>query len=156
MKPMRPMTTGLLLAAAIALPALADDPADVPATPAPMDVERAHDSAWSYLQEKYDADGDGSVTPEEYRRSAEAFARLDRDGDGILDEQDFGARIQRPRGQRGEPRQRPRGTPEGEPAPDFTLRPLHLDPELEIEEQLVTLSSFEDDRPVALIFGSYT
>ena len=37
----------------------------------------------------------------------------------------------------------------GAPAPDFTLEPYQGD-------QAVTLSSFRDRRPVALIFGSYT
>ena len=43
----------------------------------------------------------------------------------------------------------PSGVAEGEPAPDFSLRsPDGGDP--------VQLASFKDDRPVALIFGSYT
>ena len=41
------------------------------------------------------------------------------------------------------------GVPEGEPAPDFELPRLG-------DGQLVRLSSFRGDRPVALIFGSYT
>lgn len=155
MKQTRVGLTGLLLFAALGLPVMADDEPAAPAN-APMDVEREHDSAWSYLQAKYDADGDDAITPAEYDRSDEAFARLDRDGDGILAEQDFGQSGRLQRGARGERRERPQGTPEGEEAPDFTLRPLHLDPELKLEEQLVTLSTFRGDRPVALIFGSYT
>jgi len=129
-----------------------------PAIEAPMDVEGAHNSAWSYLQDKYDADGDGAVSAAEYDRDEAAFARLDANGDGELSAQDFERR--RPsRGQRGEGAGRPRrtaGAAEGEEAPGFTLRPLHLDPELTEEEQLVSLSAFAGDRPVALIFGSYT
>lgn len=37
----------------------------------------------------------------------------------------------------------------GDAAPDFTLKMLHGD-------QKVTLSSLTDQRPVALVFGSYT
>ena len=39
---------------------------------------------------------------------------------------------------------------EGEPAPDFTL------PKLNQKEEQVTLSSHRGQRPVVLVFGSYT
>jgi Ca2+-binding EF-hand superfamily protein len=42
-----------------------------------------------FLQEKYDADGDGQVSRAEYDRGDEAFARLDKNEDGALDESDF-------------------------------------------------------------------
>ena len=41
------------------------------------------------------------------------------------------------------------GVPPGEPAPDFTLEPPR-------GGEPVTLSDFAGDRPVALVFGSYT
>ena len=39
----------------------------------------------------------------------------------------------------------------GDPAPDFTLRVMDGE-----GDAMVTLSDFKGDRPVALIFGSYT
>lgn len=39
---------------------------------------------WLFLADKYDADRDGRIVPAEYPRSAASFARLDRDGDGVL------------------------------------------------------------------------
>ena len=50
---------------------------------------------------------------------------------------------------RGIPRDRNGSTRVGEPAPDFTLTTLDNSAE-------VTLSSYRGERPVALIFGSYT
>jgi len=44
---------------------------------------------WLFLAEKYDADRDGQVTAAEYPRSAASFARLDRNGDGMLSPPDW-------------------------------------------------------------------
>lgn len=81
-----------------------------------------------------------------------SFARLDEDDDQLIEfdlEQMNRMGGARSRGDRGG--RAMSGPAEGTPAPDFTL-PL-LD---SAEEQTVTLSSFAGDRPVALIFGSYT
>jgi hypothetical protein len=100
---------------------------------------------WKALADKYDADKDNRVTVEEYPRGREKFESLDRNGDGVVSEEDF----QMPAGRRG-PRQ-PSQTPQsGDAAPDFEL------PRAEDETKTVRLSSFAGKRPVALVFGSYT
>jgi Ca2+-binding EF-hand superfamily protein len=52
-------------------------------------LQQESSPGWTYLAEKYDADRDGRIVPDEYARSAASFARLDRDGDGVLTLQDF-------------------------------------------------------------------
>lgn len=110
--------------------------------------------AWEYLRERYDRNGDGRISAEEYPRGKEAFARLDRNGDARLDASDFEGTDRR--GRRGaEGKRRPAardresGAAEGTAAPDFTLEPLR-------GGNPVTLSSFSGKKPVALVFGSYT
>lgn len=44
---------------------------------------------WRWLAEHMDADGDGVITPAEFRGPAEFFKRLDRNGDGVLTPADF-------------------------------------------------------------------
>lgn len=48
---------------------------------------------WEWLAERFDADSDGKITPEELGvkepGSDQFFARLDRDGDGVLQKSDF-------------------------------------------------------------------
>jgi Ca2+-binding EF-hand superfamily protein len=56
---------------------------------APMDVAGELDSTWEYLRRKYDADGDGRVTTDEYQRDGGQFDRLDRNEDGVITEDDF-------------------------------------------------------------------
>ncbi len=234
---------------------------------APMELDDSVDSSWAYLARKYDIDGDGRITVQEYQREGGHFDRLDRNEDGVVTAADFertpgrregmmrGMRAQRlvavyfqidepgslaldeleqavaayddngdglvgeaefdahaedrkveaPGGEsrmmkmamrgvepwaalvvaidtdkdgqiasaefvafftdrddgdlvwsldrsrrRGAASSRPMsGPPEGEPAPDFALRPANGGP-------TVTLSSFRESLPVALIFGSYT
>lgn len=50
----------------------------------------ATQTAWAYLRGKYDADGDGAISPEEHGRGAAAFERLDKDGSGAITESDLG------------------------------------------------------------------
>lgn len=53
---------------------------------------RGQAAVWSYLAATYDRDADGKVTPQEAGHagaSVPAFARLDRDGDGVLTRADF-------------------------------------------------------------------
>ena len=104
-------------------------------------------SVFEFLRAKYDADGDGRISPGEYRRSAEAFARLDSDRDGGVTPADFGPEwTERPFPQGfvyGE------GGPElGDPAPDFRLSSTR--------GETIELSSFRGEKPVVLVFGSFT
>jgi len=170
-------------------------------------VEPEAKSTWEFLADKYDADEDGKITPEEYGRDETHFKRLDIDSDGFIakaeiDERDRSARSERggrgggrfgggrggrggggrrgPRGDGEERTARAAAPLEGSEAPDFDLLVLSEkadakaeaedadeeraeevteekgeDEEAE-EEKKLKLSSFEKDRPVALIFGSYT
>ena len=44
---------------------------------------------WEWLQARFDADGDGGITAEEFRGPAEFYARLDRDRSRRITEDDF-------------------------------------------------------------------
>jgi hypothetical protein len=44
---------------------------------------------WKWLAARMDADGDGAITPAEFKGPRELFDRLDRDGDGKLTPADF-------------------------------------------------------------------
>lgn len=44
---------------------------------------------WDYVLGRYDTDGDGTVSGDEFRGPQDDFARLDRDGDGALTDGDF-------------------------------------------------------------------
>ena len=93
------------------------------------------ETTWASFVAACDTDHDGEVALAE---TESFFNRRDRDGDGVW---------KRPPPRAGARRRV--GVAEGEPAPDFTLRPPDGgDP--------VTLSSFRGGKPVALIFGSYT
>ena len=50
---------------------------------------------WDYLQDKYDANGDGQLTESEYSRGAEKFQRLDVNRDGVISAKDWGGGISR-------------------------------------------------------------
>jgi hypothetical protein len=119
--------------------------------------EAAPKSPWELLSTNHDKNKDGKVTEAEYGRGEERFKRLDQNGDGVLTAADFEGvgggprRGQRPAGRRaaGGP-QRGKGLDVGVLAPDFTL-PTKADP-----KKKETLSSYRKNKPVALIFGSYT
>lgn len=87
--------------------------------------------AGRFLSRGLDADGNGRIEKGDLEK---LFATIDRDGNGILDQD---KEIVLPPGV-------------GEMAPDFDL-PLVGD-----AKKTVKLSSFRKDRPVVLIFGSYT
>ncbi len=55
----------------------------------PMDLAGSNETIWEYLQQKYDGDGDGRITPDEYDRKGGQFDRLDRNSDGVLTDEDF-------------------------------------------------------------------
>lgn len=58
-------------------------------------------STWDYLAEKYDADGDGKITEEEYGRDELHFKRLDVDKDGVIAQAELDERDRSARGERG-------------------------------------------------------
>jgi len=47
------------------------------------------DNVYVWLAAQYDADGDGSITPEEFDRDGAEYARLDRNEDGVIDATDY-------------------------------------------------------------------
>ena len=108
------------------------------------------------LLQQYDKNKDGKIQKDEYPRTAEAFANLDRDRNGVLDAADFEggpARGRRdPRGPEGKDK-----LPQvGSQAPDFELPLLGTEGKEAKEGKTVKLSSLRGKQPVALIFGSYT
>ncbi|HVS11658.1 MAG TPA: hypothetical protein VMS76_17455 [Planctomycetota bacterium] len=128
-------------------------------------------SVWDYLKGRHDKDGDGRITRAEYERDDAHFARLDTDGNGVIELSDLEGRA---RGRPGYDETRPPGA--GDEAPDFALEVLEATPDgvgaaegflagglggkdggsRSKEPERVRLSSFRGKRPVALIFGSYT
>jgi hypothetical protein len=112
---------------------------------------RAFDQqALEKLLQQYDKNHDGRIERSEYPRTAEGFANLDRDKNGIIDAADQATPAARPpRG--GLPDLQGVALPKvGDLAPDFDL------PMLGMKDKTVKLSSFRGDKPVALVFGSYT
>jgi hypothetical protein len=118
--------------------------------------------AWHFLRTRYDADHDGRIERAEYPRSSEAFQRLDADGDGVVGASDFEPRWDGvPRIAAAEEARvhgrwigfenfvHGEGGPEvGDPAPPFRLTAT--------SGEEVELAAFRDEKPVALVFGSYT
>jgi len=64
-------------------------------------VEPTARSTWDYLAEKYDADEDGEITPEEYGRDETHFKRLDVDSDGVISKTEIDERDRASRAERG-------------------------------------------------------
>lgn len=106
-------------------------------------------SALQKLLQQYDKNGDGKIERSEYPRTGDAFANLDRDKNGIVDAADFALPPTRPRDLLPD-RKGDKLPKVGDEAPDFDL------PMLGMKGKTVKLSSFRGDRPVALVFGSYT
>lgn len=137
-------------------------------------------SPWEFLLKRHDKDGDGKISQAEYGRSEEAWARLDRDGDGVLVEGELSTKWDRRGGGRTA---RPEPPKVGEFAPVFSLTLLppgemgghgedtpeeqpdakkgeskgkKSEAKKPEEPESVSLVSFRGEKPVALIFGSYT
>jgi hypothetical protein len=131
-------------------------------------------TVWEYLSGRYDTNGDGVIDKKEYTRGSEQFARLDKDKNGFIDEDDTaqaqgrGERGGRRGGGGGRGGSRQTAPTEGSKAPGFELETLYpveapADGEVEAkkakkkpEYKSVSLKSFKGEKPVALIFGSYT
>ena len=105
------------------------------------------------LLQQYDKNKDGKIQKDEYPRTAEAFANLDRDRNDVLEAADFEAGFARgsrdPRG----PEDKDKLPQVGSLAPDFELPLLGSEGK---KRKTVKLSSLRGKRPVALIFGSYS
>ena len=142
-------TTALLLAACAAT-----SDADRRAA-ARAEAEAAANAAiLAKLLAQYDADQDGKVTPAEHPRGARAFANLDRNRDGAFDAADLRVPPPDPIAVLAEQRTDPAHLPKvGELAPDFEL-PLLGRPGM--PGTTVRLSALRGERPVALVFGSFT
>lgn len=155
-------------------------------TPCPSDLRASQDdqgpvTSWEYLAGKYDADGDGQISREEYSRDDAHWQRLDKNGDGVVVEEELAGEGPRQRrggrggrggriGPGGRLATRGAAPREGNAPPDFHLQVLsrageHAKKEVEGEPgdldkpakpEMVRLSDFQRKRPVALIFGSYT
>jgi len=118
--------------------------------------------AWHFLRARYDADEDGHIERAEYTRSADAFRRLDADGDGAVSAADFDPRwdgvprIEATADRRAQGRWiafedfvHGEGGPEvGDLAPLFRL--------VATSGEELELAAFRDQKPVALVFGSFT
>lgn len=103
------------------------------------------------LLARYDADRDGKVQQAEHPRGAQAFANLDRNGDGAFDADDFRVPTPDPMTVLAQRHTDPARLPKvGDLAPDFTL------PLLGMPGTTVRLSALRGERPVALVFGSFT
>lgn len=134
----------LYMSLLLAVPLAAQRPARPPATPPAQD-------AFAKLLQQYDRNGDGKIQKAEYPRAEAGFTNLDRDGNGTIEAGDFtappprGKRTTAPMTEKADQLPQP-----GDLAPDFEL------PMLGMKDTKVKLSSLRGDRPVALIFGSYT
>jgi len=173
-----------LAALALAL-TLADGP-QKGQEPPPVVEEPAATSAWEFLTDKYDADGDGIITRKEYGGPKDRWAQLDRNGDGKIDQAEIEKRGRVDRPNPG--KKRPKAPVEGKKAPLFELEILEDVGDLPKSEgkdgkkdpkkrdgdgekgdagskgdkqkkerpRTVSLADFRGEKPVALIFGSYT
>ena len=93
---------GLSCMALLAQPALGQDEAEQPDSPPTSQPEamatelgsEQFETRFEYLLSKYDADGDGQISMDEYQRENGQFERLDQNSDGVISDADF-ARVRR-------------------------------------------------------------
>jgi hypothetical protein len=126
---------------------------------------------WEWLAEKHGISPKEAIPKDRFRGPAELFGRLDRNGDGVIRADDLDWSPPRPKGPPPEMKGPPPGMPDrrtllkglfggeiGSPstgpkveqmAPDFTLRTPD-------GKRQIKLSSFRGNKPVVLIFGSFT
>lgn len=103
---------------------------------------RSSGNGWDFVAKKYDTNKDNVVSRAEYTRDDTAFELLDTTADGVLSADDWNASRRPKRG----------GTAPvvGDAAPDFSLTKVTAPAET------LSLSGFNGQKPVALIFGSCT
>jgi hypothetical protein len=140
------MTSRVLIAVAVLAVLVAPAPAQRGNAPLGPEVLQK-------LLQQYDKNKDGKIQKDEYPRTAEAFANLDRDRNGVLDAADFEAGPARGRRDPRGPEDKDKLPQVGSLAPDFELPLLGSGGK---EGKTVKLSSLRGKQPVALIFGSYT
>jgi hypothetical protein len=122
--------------------------ASAPATKSPEFDERTL-AVWEFVRAKYDADGDGVVTRSEYGRDDLAWFHLDADRDGRVTRADFAKSWDGvPRTADGTFVHGEGGPAVGDPAPEIALP--------DVDGRARTLAELRAERPVVLIFGSYT
>jgi len=113
-------------------------------------VISAKTTAWDFYRQRYDANGDGCITRAEYTRSAAGFEHLDATRNGVVSAEDFAERwdgVPRTVG-RKVPSHGEGGPPVGSLAPGFRL------PTTTGED--IDLAQFRGQKPVVLVFGSFT
>ncbi|MCX8229221.1 MAG: hypothetical protein OTJ44_04630 [Planctomycetota bacterium] len=126
-------------------------------------------TAWEFLCQKYDVNGDGIIRKAEYTRGETAFQNLDSNKDGQLTKHDIDSlgRSRQRGGRKGSRGGNKRAKEEkvtappraNEIAPDFDLVILEKSTGKKTKKKSIKrlkLSSFQGKKPVALIFGSYT
>jgi Ca2+-binding EF-hand superfamily protein len=119
-------------------------------------AQRGQAPAEGALFRLLDADKDGKLSREELEKSLKLFDKLDKNKDGMLDQEELKAAPQKKPGRPGEvitpaakAERHKDALKTGDLAPDFTL------PDLKGTREL-TLSSYRGQKPVVLIFASYT
>lgn len=111
------------------------------------EMPESDSAVWRFLRATYDADGDGGIERGEYGRSPRHFAQLDADGDGRVTAADFDPAFD------GVPRVADfvygeGGPEEGDVAPPFALEST--------AGERIALADFAGEKPVVLVFGSFT
>lgn len=141
-----------LLFAACAAPPTAPAPDVGRRAAARAEAEAAANAAiLAKLLAQYDVNRDGKVQQAEHPRGEQAFANLDRNRDGAFDAADFRVPPPDPMAVLAQRRTDPARLPKvGDLAPDFEL------PMLGMPGATVRLSALRGERPVALVFGSFT
>ena len=142
-----PLIAATLLVSGCAAPVSPSDSTDADR----LRIAQEADSTWEYLARLYDADSDGQIVRAEYPRSDTYWASLDTSADGVITQEEIESRrpFWREAGRERPPAPAYPGV--GELAPVFDLAVLD-DP----EGRSVRLDSFRGNKPVALVFGSYT